>query len=156
MSPLSVGHTGSPARTWSARSIAASLVLGGIAFGGLAIYVYGALLFGGQAYVWLRSGTWVPLPTITLLVDTPIVGEGGVGDVPASEGPPIKLRRFVPRIDINGISEWLRHPTSWIGLHRATAGMLTFLSVPIAAILGGLSLAGVAARLWLALASPAT
>lgn len=49
----------------------ASSVVGGIGLAGLALILYGSMLFAGQAHLWLRWGTWVPLPAVALFTATP-------------------------------------------------------------------------------------
>jgi hypothetical protein len=101
---------------------------------GFVVYVYGALLFCGQTYYWLRSGAWVQLPAIMLAVDEP----SG-----ASTAAPVggkTFRQIIPLLPIPEVRDWLISPVSWLGLHQVVDRALRYLSVPVVTILLGLLL----------------
>jgi hypothetical protein len=128
---------------------------------GLLLYLYGFGLFCFQAYFWFRSGTWVPLPAISLLMENPPVDDraGPAGFTVDQNGnlrylgepyeraishhryPPFRVfRRFIPYLADPEAEEWLRQPRSWFGLHKMIVGLLNLLSVPVVAIAVGLPL----------------
>jgi hypothetical protein len=130
------------------------LILKCVGLAGVVLLVYGVALCVYQGYLWLESGVWVPIPlTYVFITPSPTDLLTNVSNGAMTRAPSLaeqqaaldtvalfpKLAQYVPTVATPESEAWIRHPSSWIGLHRVVATMLDFFSVPVAALLLGLS-----------------
>jgi hypothetical protein len=104
------------------------------------VCMYGVGLFCLQGYMWLRFGTWVELPAAVLLMDAPPPAERTVTDnldAVASGISFADFRLYIPYLQAPKLAEWLRHPTSWFGLHKLASYALNLISVPVLMVVVG-------------------
>jgi hypothetical protein len=102
-------------------------VVRGVGLGGAALMFTGGVFAYAQSHVWLRTAIWISLPVKFMFVRTPIEDTSLTDPVMiANVG---RLRSLVPFLGTAELETWLRHPDSWLGLHRVVIMLLDFLPV---------------------------
>jgi hypothetical protein len=110
---------------------------------GAVLLIYGVALFAGQAIVWFASDRWVGLPLYLLMMQHNVVHHGITESI--ASNPESYLWPLVPHI--SSLPSWIIAPRQWLGAHRVVVTLLTWVSVPGAAIVTGLAALAVGFKL---------